>query len=148
MARKTFNSKEIEILRKNPYTRSVTENQLSFTYEFKLFVAEKIQQNVPIRRIMKDAGYDIEIIGKERMYMLSKRIRKELRSPEGIRKSRRKSREEYLAEFAARDLEEMKQKKAIRLLQEEIIMLSQEVEFLKKIASLEASAASNRKDTS
>lgn len=146
MTKKTFTQQEIEILRSNIYTLRVSEQQIAFTYDFKVQAAKLLEQGVSFRKILIDLGYDPEILGTARMYMISKRLHKEMRSPEGIHETRGKSREQILEELAAKDLSDKKQKAAIKELQRQVLLLGQEVEFLKKISLLEEQAYYRQKN--
>ena len=82
--RKKFSAAEQELLRANPYTEKVTENQISFTLAFKeafwRLSVEGCTGNMALRKL----GYDPELLGFERVHNITKRIRRAGKSPEGI----------------------------------------------------------------
>ena len=134
--RKKFSAAEQELLRANPYTEKVTENQISFTLAFKeafwRLSVEGCTGNMALRKL----GYDPELLGFERVHNITKRIRRAGKSPEGIQpapKSRmRISREQFGAAERAR-----------RRMQQEIVYLQQQMAFLKKLMRQPESADSD-----
>ncbi|MEI3131815.1 MAG: HTH domain-containing protein [Oscillospiraceae bacterium] len=74
--RKKFSVAEQELLRTNPYTEKVTENQISFTLAFKeafwRLSVEGCTGNMALRKL----GYDPELLGFERVHNITKRIRR------------------------------------------------------------------------
>lgn len=63
MGRKTFTDEQIERLRQNPYTYSVTRLRLAFTKEFKgIFYSEYQAGELP-RKILEDHGYAPRSLG-------------------------------------------------------------------------------------
>ena len=80
--RKKFSAAEQELLRANPYTGKVTENQISFTLAFKeafwRLSVEGCTGNMALRKL----GYDPELLGFERVHNITKRIRRAGKSPE------------------------------------------------------------------
>ena len=81
--RKKFSAAEQELLRTNPYTEKVTENQISFTLAFKeafwRLSVEGCTGNMALRKL----GYDPELLGFERVHNITKRIRRAGKSPGG-----------------------------------------------------------------
>lgn len=73
--RKLFNDEEIKLLSKNKYVKNVSTKAITYTDEFKvLFIAERSKGKLPIY-IFQDAGFDVDIIGKHRIWCASKRWR-------------------------------------------------------------------------
>ena len=133
MTEKKFTPDEINILKQNPYVINVTSAKISYSLAFKKFAVQEAQKGTKSPEIFKKAGFDPEILGKPRMYSALKKIKKEAASPEGLREPRGKSKEERMAEFAKKDLAQKQTKVAIRELQDKIVHLEQQIEFLKKI---------------
>ncbi|WP_455544530.1 IS3 family transposase [Intestinibacter sp.] len=76
MSKKIFSENEIKILSKNKYVKHISAKGITYTNEFKLhFIAEYETGKTP-RQIFKDAGFDIEILGKKRIECASSRWRK------------------------------------------------------------------------
>ncbi|KKK36359.1 tranposase, partial [Mesobacillus campisalis] len=79
MSKKIFTKKEIEILSKNPYVKSVSPKGITYTDEFKeLFIAQNEKGKFP-SEIFRDCGFDPEIVGKRRIDSASKRWREAYR---------------------------------------------------------------------
>lgn len=133
MASKRFTQEEINILKENPYVVSVSPTKISFSLAFKRFALEQAKMGLKSTQIFPKAGFDPEMLGKQRMFSTLKKIKKEAASPEGLHEPRGKSREERLAKFAKEDYSRKHTKVAIRELQKKVVHLEQEIEFLKKI---------------
>ena len=103
--RKKFSAAEQELLRANPYTEKVTENQISFTLAFKeafwRLSAEGCTGNMALRRL----GYDPELLGFERVHNITKRIRRAGKSPEGIQPAPKSRMRISRVQFGAAELE-------------------------------------------
>lgn len=134
MRSESFTQEQIEILRQNPYTEWISEKRIHFTMEFKLFALKEIQNGLTSIKIFKKAGYDPAILNKQRMYSAIKNIKREAASPEGLKPPRGTKRAE---QFAKEELSKKKNSTAIKELQERIVYLEQEIEFLKKISLLD-----------
>lgn len=135
MKHREFTEEEMRLLLQNPYTAQVTPHSIKHTLEFKQFFIKEYEKGVRPKAIYARAGYDIEIIGESRIRHRSKQIRDEAASPEGLKAADNK-RAEQLKAFSQQDLSRIQSEKAIKKLQEEIIILEQEVDFLKKILFL------------
>ena len=131
--KKKFTSEELELLRGNPYTRRVTEDQISFTLAFQeafwRLSLEGCTGNMAFRRL----GYDPDILGFERIHNITKRIRRAGRSPEGIQGSRKSRMRISKEHFSQAQLEKMSRRESEQRLQNEIVYLQQQMAFLKKL---------------
>ena len=75
MTKRLFTEKEIELLKCNPNVKAVSAKGITYTDEFKrIFIAENEKGKLP-RDIFEEAGFDIEIIGMERIKAAGKRWR-------------------------------------------------------------------------
>lgn len=137
MTDKKFTPEQMEQLKQNKYVISVSPNKISYTLEFKQFALKEAALGVKSPEIFRKAGFDPAVLGKSRMYAALKTFKRQEASPEGLRPSRKKSREDCLAEFAKEDYSQKHTKVAIRELQNRIVHLEQQVEFLKKIQFLD-----------
>ena len=135
MTKQKFTQDDMDILSQNPYVVSVCSTKISYSLAFKKFAVKQAQEGVRSTEIFRRAGFDPEMLGKPRMYSAIKKFKKEAASPEGLHEPRGKSKEERLAKFAKEDFEKKQTKVAIRELQQKIVHLEQEIEFLKKIQS-------------
>lgn len=70
-----FTENEIELLKCNPNVRAVSEKGITYTDEFKRrFISENEMGKLP-RAIFEEAGFDVELIGMERIKSAAKRWR-------------------------------------------------------------------------
>ena len=128
-----FSDEEIEVLRSNKYTYSISKKQLYFTREFKEMAWEQDQMGVAVMTIFRDAGYDPLMLGRRRMdsFMISLRrsVANGVPFTEGrLHNNRFKP--------PVSNYGEMTDSKAFTAMQHEIAYLRQEIEFLKKICAL------------
>ncbi|MFB5932012.1 IS3 family transposase [Peribacillus frigoritolerans] len=73
MSKKLFTEKEIKLLSSNNYVKSVSSKGITYTDEFKhIFIAEK-QKGKFVRQIFEEFGFDVEVLGTERIKSASKR---------------------------------------------------------------------------
>jgi hypothetical protein len=78
-------------------------------------------------------GYSPEVLGFERVHNITKRIRREAKTPEGLREHS-KSRMRLSREgFKNADLEKMSRRESEQRMQNEIVYLQQQIAFLKKL---------------
>ena len=136
MTTRRFTQEEMDIIGQNPYVVNVNSVRITYSLAFKRFALEQARNGMKSPQIFQTAGFDPEMLGKSRMYMALKNFKKEAASPDGLQEPKCKSREEKLAAFAREDLSQKQTKKAIRELQEKVVHLEQQIEFLKKIQSL------------
>lgn len=138
MSRKiVFNDEQVNILAQNSYTHSVSNYRISFTLEFKKFFAE--QMNVPgmtTSKIFTLAGYDASWFSRDSKDAFRKEIRKELNSGTGLKPPRGLSQKEKATLFAKKDLSKQSADASIKELQDKVVYLEQQLEFLKKISNL------------
>ena len=117
----------------NPYTLSVNDYQIRFTVPFKEFLLrEREAHGTPWKEIFRKAGYDPDVLGEGRIDRIIGRIRKEEASERGLHETSARNK------FEDKDLEKQRLRTAVRDLQEEVILLNQKVEFLKKTLQIRA----------
>lgn len=133
MTPKRFTEEQIRVLRKNPNTTYVSDSVIKFTQEFKIKLVEAINQGVPVRRFIQEAGYDYEMLGDDRVKTLASRLRKEAREGNTIHAGyKERKRHPDLADYKGMAPEE-----AMHHMQNEILYLHQELDFIKKIIELD-----------
>ena len=118
-----FTQEQIEILLKNPNVESISSNTIRFTSEFKELAMQKDKEGFPALQIFKDAGFDLDILGKETP-------KTSIRNWRHREKTLNKSNTKYLAK-------EVKKNKALKSILEENRYLKAENEFLKKLQALQ-----------
>lgn len=131
---KEYTSKEIKVLKANPYTFKVTKSKLYFTAEFKEAFWIGYQAGITPRKLLLDMGYDTEMFGQKQIDSIVQRIKKQAQNgygfTQGENRSRRKKNESI--ESVSNNSNEI----SIQVWNESKY-LRQEVEFLKKIVKTE-----------
>lgn len=117
-------------LKLNPYTLKVTKNKLYFTIKFKEDFWINYQAGNAPRKILSDLGYDLEYFGQKQIDSIVQRIKKEALSGNGFREGENRERR---IPMKATNREELSSPQSIERMQNELLYLRQEVEFLKKI---------------
>lgn len=138
MSKKLFTEKEINILSKIPYVKSVTSKGITYTDEFKeLFIVQNEQGKTP-REIFEKCGFEEEIIGVTRIRSAGRRWRKSYRKNGII--GLRDTRQENSGRPSDRELS--REEKYARL-EAENNLLKAENELLKKIRFAERGLKKN-----
>ena len=133
----TYTEEQIRILEQNPYTHSVTPYKFTVTLEFKEFFMSLVHQpKMTTPKILKAAGYDPKMFSKSVLDHMRITILAEAASETGLKPPRGLSQAERTAAFAKKDLESQKTSTSIKELQNRIVHLEQQVEFLKKISNV------------
>ena len=131
---KEYTPKQIKKLEANPYTLKVTKNKLYFTIKFKEEFWINYQAGNAPRKILSDLGYDLEYFGQKQIDSIVQRIKKEALSGNGFREGENRERR---IPMKATNREELSSPQSIERMQNELLYLRQEVEFLKKLSQLE-----------
>jgi len=127
---KEYTPKQIKELKNNPYTLKVTKYKLYFTAKFKEDFWISYQAGNAPRKILKDFGYDLSFFEQKQIDSIVQRIKKKALSGEGF--SEGENREKRIP-LRATDERELSTPQSIARMQNELLYLRQEVEFLKKI---------------
>jgi len=113
-----FSEEQMDILRKNPYVRTVFECRVHFTVEFKeLFWEMYTKENMLPYEILKKLGIDYGILGERRVWGISQNLKKEYQRYGG---------------FSGRQKSSFSDKPQASTLKQEVKELRSEVEFLRK----------------
>ena len=75
MSKLTFTPEQLEALQNNPYVDVATERRISYTLAFKRRFVDEYRQGKNPRQIFKDAGFDVEALGRKRIERASDRWR-------------------------------------------------------------------------
>lgn len=128
-----FTPDEVIELRKNPYTLSVSSKTIRFTLSFKQKFLELYSQGKGARQIFVVLGYDPNIIKQNRIDSIARHIKAESTSKYGLHEgsAARNNRKFDLQNQTLND------KQTIACLKQEVILLRQELELLKKIIDAE-----------
>ena len=127
---KEYTAKQIKELKANPYTLNVTKNKLYFTAKFKEDFWIRYQAGNAPRKILSDFGYNLDIFEQKQIDSLVQRIKKQALSGKGFTEG--ENREKRVA-MKATDEIDLSSSQSIERMQNELLYLRQEVEFLKKV---------------
>jgi len=124
---KTFTEEELKAIRANPYVKSATVKMIRFTVAFKeefwRLYNEECQQPV---RIMRELGFDPEVIGEKRIAGILIHIREQVNSGEEFRDVRK------VPETQTKSDDRLTPSKSLLKMQHKLAYLEQEMEFIKK----------------
>ena len=127
MANKKFTPEEMSILRKNKYVLDVSPSIVHFSAEFKQEFWDALMQGKLPREIVKNLGVDPEILGESRLSGLKTMIRNEVKKGNGFRD---------LNTYLQAGNGYMSAENRIKYLEMQLAYKDQEIDFLKKIVSL------------
>lgn len=127
---KEYTEKQIKELKKNPYVFKVTKHKLYYTAKFKEDFWVSYQAGNTPRKILRDFGFDINIFGQKQIDSLVQHIKKQALSRNGFTEGENRQRR---VPVKATSEEELSSPRSIERMQNELLYLRQEVEFLKKI---------------
>jgi hypothetical protein len=140
---KEYTEKQIKQLKANPYTFKVTKNKLYFTAKFKEDFWVSYQAGNAPRKIMQDLGYDLSIFTQKQIDNYVQRIKKEALSGNGFREGENRERR---VPMKARKEEDLSSPQSVERMQNELLYLRQEVEYLKKLLSQTIQRGNNHGD--
>lgn len=129
-----FTQEQLDILAANPFTSKVDWHHIWFTLEFQNIFLARYEQGESSFEIFESLGYDVEILGSNRIYnyprMLYNRLNKGLPLTETPGKTKVDAPENV-------DYNTMPAQQSVASMQRELKYLRQQVEFLKKITELD-----------
>lgn len=127
---KEYTAKQIKQLEKNPYVFKVTKHKLYYTAKFKEDFWISYQDGNTPRKILTDFGFDINIFGQKQIDSLVQHIKKQALSGNGFTEGENRQKR---VPMRATSQEELSSPQSIERMQNELLYLRQEVEFLKKL---------------
>ena len=132
MSKTKFTNSQIETLKSNPYTLTVTASQITFTREFKELFWNDYQSRMTPRSIFQKYGYDPEILGRSRMTGFQQMLKREVNAGLSFHEGARPSglRKELLS-----PADDTSSANTIKDMQHRLEYLEQEMDFLKKVIS-------------
>lgn len=133
---RTFTQEQIKKLEKNPYTFKVTKSKLYFTAKFKEDFWISYQAGNAPRKIMQDLEYDLSLFTQKQIDNYVQRIKREALSGQGFHEGENRERR---VSMKATQEDELSSPQSIERMQNELLYLRQEVEFLKKIITADNS---------
>ena len=131
---KSFTPEEMEALRKNPNTWTVTSKRISLTKAAKEQIIELLEKGYSARQCVKELGYDTEMLGRNRCDSIVFHVKEDVIRGKEVHEGYIKRQPKRLT---AEELDQlpMNQESYIRM-RNELVYLRQEVDFLKKISQL------------
>lgn len=133
MGKKYFTDEQLEVLLKNPYVKRASSKAITYTEEFKAHFVEEYEAGKTPSEILRNAGFDVSALGRQRIDNISRRFRNMSKRKEGFRDTRKGSSGRPLTKHLTSD-------EQIARLQHQVKYLKQENEFLKKINFLDRQA--------
>lgn len=127
---KEYTSKQIRELEKNPYVLKVTKHKLYYTAKMKEDFWVSYQAGNAPRKILTDFGFDLSIFGQKQIDSLVQHIKKQALSGNGFTEGENRTKR---IPMKATNENELASPQAIERMQNELLYLRQEVDFLKKI---------------
>lgn len=126
-----YTQKQIKELKSNPYTLKVDDQRIFFTIEFKKAFWTKYQAGMSPRIIFKELNYSLDNFGQKQIDSIVQRIKKEALAgefTEGYSRCNRMKINEPSSDITPQNIKQM---------QNELLYLRQEVDFLKKVLKTE-----------
>lgn len=124
---KKYTQKQIKELKSNPYTLQVSDKRIFFTIEFKKIFWKKYQAGMSPRSIFKELDYNLDYFGQKQIDSIVQRVKKEALAgefTEGFSRINRIKINEPSSDITPQNIKQM---------QNELLYLRQEVDFLKKV---------------
>lgn len=127
---KEYTPKQIKELEKNPYVLKVTKHKLYYTAKMKEDFWVSYQAGNAPRKILADFGFDLSIFGQKQIDSLVQHIKKQALSGNGFTEGENRTKR---IPMKATNENELASPQSIERMQNELLYLRQEVDFLKKI---------------
>lgn len=127
---KEYTEKQIKELKKNPYVFKATKHRIYYTAKFKEEFWISYQAGNTPRKILTDFGFDLSVFGQKQIDSLVQHIKKQALSGNGFSEGGNRQRRLPMKATAE---SELSSPQSIERMQNELLYLRQEVEFLKKI---------------
>jgi len=132
---KKFTPEQIKILAANPFTYKVNAMRITYTLEFKnLFMSRYEAGYETMIEIFESLGYDVDILGQNRIYTFASRLAKQIESGDIPTEIPPTVKQEKPVNI---DYNTMPAQQSISAMQREIAYLRQQLEFVKKITELD-----------
>lgn len=133
MGKNYFTDDQLKDLLANPYLKNATNKSITYTTEFKEYFVLEYNSGKSPSEILRNAGFDLQALGRRRIDNLSLRFRTMSKREEGY--------DDLRKELSGRPITRtLSPDQHIARLQQQIQYLKQENEFLKKINFLNKEA--------
>ena len=134
MGKNHFTEEQINMLDKNPYVKNVSDKSITYTEEFREEFFIRYQENPLPSKILMDMGLDPTVLGRSRVYNISKRVKKQALRSTGFKDTRKDS-------SGRPRHKERTQDEEIAYLKHQVEYQKQRIEALKKINFIDNKAA-------
>lgn len=122
-----FTREQVRALAANPYTSKVDFHSIWYTDEFMMLFLERYKNGDTSYEIFSSCGYDVEVLGENRVYGFPRRVAKLLGISQGLTGSAGK----------AADPDAMPTPQTVFEIQRELEHLRRQIQLLKKTAGAE-----------
>ena len=129
-----FTEEQMEQLAANPFTSKVDYYHIWFTLEFQNLFLSRYEAGETSADIFTSMGYDVSVLGDNRVYGFPRRLRKRLESGKGLIETPCQTKSKMPENT---DYNTMPAQQSVAAMQRELTYLRQQVEFLKKITELD-----------
>lgn len=126
MSQILFDDEAIQLLGRNPYVKRASQKAITYADEFKEKFMQEYEDGKYPAQIFRDAGFDVDMLGKERIMNFKKRCKKMVVREAGFTDTRK-------ANSGRPTTREFSLEEQLERLKHKIKYLEQENEFLKKI---------------
>ena len=125
-----FTDEQIKELSENPFTSEVTYYQIYYTLEFQNLFLARYEKGESSVEIFESMGYDVFILGDNRVYGFAGRLRRRLESGRELIEVHKNTK---IEEPQKVDYNTLPAQQSVASMQRELRYLRQQVEFLKKL---------------
>ena len=133
----SYTNDQVALLNQNPYTHVATPYKVTFTLEFKEFFVDQAKNHgLTTPKILRAAGYDTSMFTRTALDNIRRKILAEASSPEGLKPPRGLSQADRTKAYAQKNLDAQRTSTSIKEMQQRIVHLEQQIEFLKKIQNI------------
>lgn len=128
MSKSTFTDEQVEELSKNPYIRNISNKVITYTDEFKVYFLAEREKGKLTHEFFENAGFPVDVLGKRKIYNSASRWLKAYQEKgiTGVKYTRKGSSERPR-------LTELSTEEKLCRAQQEITLLKQENDLLKKL---------------
>jgi len=129
-----FTDEQIKQLAENKFTSKVDYHHIWFTLEFQNLFLARYEKGESSVEIFTSMGYDVSVLGENRVYGFARRLKKRLESGRGLTEVHGNAKVEEPEKV---DFNTLPAQQSVASMQRELRYLRQQVEFLKKITALD-----------
>lgn len=119
-----FSDEQVEELRMNPYVDNVSNKAITYSEAYKQYFIHELNQEKFPTQIFREAGFDTQVLGKERLQSFSRRVRKMADRIDGFTDLRTQH-------FGRRPTKERTPDEEIALLKHQVALQKQQIDALK-----------------